>query len=95
MIANIKWDVSDEDAALIQQICDRAQKAGHVAKRNRLNNEMDIVACHLNGTPLRLADWLAADDFNFSHDLFGIDRHMNRSNGKLQGCFVPRFAAKV
>ncbi|WVR18296.1 hypothetical protein y223_00016 [Bordetella phage PY223] len=93
MTAEIKWNATPEDRALIGKILDRAQKMGHLAPRNRMNSEMDITACHLNGTPLRLADFLAADDFNFAHDLYGIDRHMNRSTGKLTGCFVPRFAA--
>jgi len=93
--AEINFNATPEDAALIDKICDRAQREGHLAKHNRLNTVMDITACHLNGTPLRLADWLTADNFNFTHDLYGIDRHMNRSNGKLQNCFLPRFAAKA
>jgi hypothetical protein len=89
----INWTPNDEDKALIDQILDRAETAGHLKKRNRLNSEMDITACHLNGTPLCLAEWLHADDFNFLHDLYGIDSHMNRNTGRLVGCFVPRFAA--
>jgi hypothetical protein len=91
--SEINWDVTEDDKELIDQILDRAETAGHLKKRNRLNSEMDITACHQNGTPLRLAEWLHADDFNFLHDLHGIDSHMNRSTGRLVGCFVPRFAA--
>ena len=54
---------------------------------------MDVIATHANGCPLKLASLLAADDFNFSHDVFGIRRHLNRKTGELCGCFVPRFAA--
>jgi hypothetical protein len=42
-------------------------------------------------------DWerlLAADDYNFSHDISGLDRHMNRETLKLEGFFVPRFALR-
>lgn len=89
----INWATTDEDQALIERIVERAIAEGHLLKRNRLNTQMDITACHLNGTPLRLADFLAADAFNFAHDLFGIDKHMDRSTGKLTGHFQPRFSA--
>lgn len=89
--SKINWDITDDDMELIDQILNRAERMGHLKKPNRINSEMDIAACHLNGTPLRLADWLAADDFNFVHDLYGIDFHMDRSTGRLTGCFVPRF----
>lgn len=89
--SKINWDITDGDMELIDQILDRAERMGHLKKPNRINSKMDIAACHLNGTPLRLAKWLAADDFNFVHDLYGIDAHMDRSTGRLTGCFVPRF----
>lgn len=88
----INWKVTAADSVLIEKICERAEREGHLQPRNRMNTVMDITACHLNGTPLKLADWLAADEFNFAHDLFGIDRHMSRKTGKLENCFLPRFA---
>jgi hypothetical protein len=60
--------------------------------RPALDIDMDIVATHCNGNPLRLADLLAADDFNLMHDVSGIARHLNRENGKLENCFLPRFS---
>jgi hypothetical protein len=62
--------------------------------RTRLDWEMDVMAVHLNGCPLRLKDLLEADDFNFAHDLYGIYRHLNRETGKLEDCFLPRFSAR-
>jgi hypothetical protein len=53
---------------------------------------MDITACHLNGCKLDLAKLLAADDFNFAHDVLGIRRHIDRETGQLMNCFRPRFA---
>lgn len=91
----INWKATEEDSKLIDAILDRAIAEGHLKPRNRMNTEMDITACHLNGTPLRLADWLAADQFNFAHDLYGIDENMNRETGKLDNCFLPRFVARV
>lgn len=54
--------------------------------------QMDICAVHSNGCPLRLNELLEADDFNFSHDVFGIFHYIDRRTGKLAHCFVPRFA---
>ncbi len=55
--------------------------------------DMDISATHVNGCPLKLAELRDADDFNFSHDVFGIRRHLNRETGQLEDCFLPRFSA--
>lgn len=53
--------------------------------------QMDLAATH-SKVPLRLQDLLDADDFDFTHDIGGIMRHMDRTTGKLGGCFLPRFA---
>jgi hypothetical protein len=91
MVTTINWKATPKDKALIEQILDRAIEQGFLRPKNRNNTRMDLTACHLNGSPLRLADLLATDDFNFLHDLRGIDRHMNRETGQLGGYFVPRF----
>lgn len=54
---------------------------------------MDIQATIMGGCRMRLDDWLAADDYNFAHDIVGINRHLNRRTFQLEDCFVPRFAA--
>lgn len=91
VIDGINFTTTDEDAALIEKILDRAQAEGFMLPQDRLTTEMDIKACHLNGTPLRLAVWLAADWFDFLHDLVGITRRMDRTTGRLTGHFLPRF----
>jgi len=58
-----------------------------------MDADMDVTACHANGNKLDLAGLLAADDFNFSHDVFGIYRHIDRDTGKLGNCFRPRYSA--
>lgn len=99
-MAHISFDVSREDAKLIGKIVTRARKLyaeAHGESLDRLGIEMDVTACHANGTPLRLRELLAADDFSFAHDVFGISRHIDRDErsamaGKMLDCFVPRFA---
>lgn len=86
---------STDEMRLIDAAADRAvalaKKAG--VKYRKLDAAMDLTAAHLNGSKLDLLKLVAADDFNFGHDVFGIRRHLDRSTGKLGGCFVPRFSA--
>lgn len=62
-----------------------------VTIKDRMGAEMDILAAHLD-CPMKLDELLAADDGNFGHDVFGIMENINRKTGKLNNCFVPRFA---
>lgn len=46
---------------------------------------------------MRLDEWLNADDFNFTHDFYGIVNNINREKGFPAtdfGFFVPRFSGK-
>lgn len=90
----VSFDVSEEDAELCRRIADRAVTLARrtMLPLNLTDVLMDVEATHANGCKLRLAELLAADDFNFSHDVFGIKRHLDRTTGKLTGFFVPRFA---
>ncbi len=88
----IKWTTHKETMEVEKEI---AKRAVVMAKELGIQYDyqtalMDIDACHCNGNPLKLGSLLAADDFNFSHDVFGIRRHLDRTTGKLLNCFVPR-----
>ncbi len=91
----IKWAATKEDMELEVQIARRAVKMAQELgiQYDQMTAAMDINACHNNGNPLRLAELLEADDFNFGHDVFGIRANINRINGKLGNCFVPRYSA--
>lgn len=54
---------------------------------------MDLAAVH-GEIPLLLVELADAEDFDFAHDLGGINRHMDRETGELGGCFVPRYAQR-
>lgn len=43
---------------------------------------------------LRLDELLEADDYEFTHDVFGIVSNIDRTTGKVGNLFVPRFAGK-
>lgn len=63
----------------------------------RINLVMDLLAADgVNGN--RPLDWgrlIAADDFNFMHDIGGICRHMDRETGVLGDHFTPRITVRV
>lgn len=92
-----KFSASKFERALIQQIAKRAIK--HI-KANKLrlkydqrDAEMDLEACHCNGTPLDLNKLLAAPDDTFGHDTLGIRRFLDRRTGKIPSHeFCPRCA---
>ena len=84
----INWHTSKEDHETICKIVDRAGVRGN----DHRMLFMDLTACHANGNPLDLQAMLAGDDLDFSHDIYGIQRHINRTNGQLEDCFLPRFA---
>ncbi len=56
--------------------------------------EMDLIATHKNGCPLDLEGLLTATDHDFGHDLFGINRFLNRETGELKSGFLPRYSKR-
>lgn len=58
---------------------------------SKLTISMDLEFAHAS-CPIDLPALLAADDRTFNHDVLGIRKHMDRTLGKLYGCFVPRTA---
>lgn len=97
----MNFKISADEYTLAGRIAQRAVGIAEAQqphlKRNRLNELrrtffMDITAVHKNLFRLRLQELLDSDNFNFTHDVFGIYQHLNRETGKLENCFVPRFA---
>jgi hypothetical protein len=93
----IKFNAKPDEADTIAQIVDRALNTAQKLPGRRpgfrpIDLTMALTATHCNGTPLKLAELLAAPDFDFSHDVFGIMRHIDRATGQLGDCFLPRFA---
>lgn len=78
-----------EEREIVMSIVRRAVEANIYS--DALTCDMDISAVHVH-CPLRLSDLLSADQFNFAHDMYGIQRHINRRTGELKNFFLPRFA---
>ena len=66
--------------------------SAHTIDYSLITAQMDILATHLNGCPLKLQELLDANDSNFIHDVFGIRNHLNRETGKLEDFFDPRYS---
>ncbi len=91
----IDWNAlktSHDDVVLIAKVATRAICCYAGADRSLIEINMDIELCHWN-CPLKLEELLAAPDGDFGHDIAGIRRHLNRENGELMACFLPRYAA--
>lgn len=88
----INWEIGKEDFDLAVQIADRALRELTSYPDDKGTLLMDLTACHANGCPLDLKGLLEAPLLDFSHDIYGIRKHINRDTGKLEGCFTPRCA---
>ncbi len=88
---DVKFNATKKEVEIIAAIAKRIH--AKVPGYDEVDCQMDVNAVHSNGCKLRLADLLAADDFNFAHDVIGISRHLDRETGKLPETFLPRFAA--
>lgn len=75
---------------LIVKICERAE-ALDIAPKERMTLIMDLDNVH-KSVGLNLEGLLGADDFNFAHDVVGIQNHINRKTKELEDCFLPRYA---
>jgi hypothetical protein len=84
----IKLETADWESRIIDRIIERTG----VGKDKRMQLELDLRACHCNGTPLQLDALLSAEPGDFFHDIRGIQAHMNRATGKLDPAFAPQCA---
>ena len=75
-------------------ICTRASKMG-ICTGNLIDAIMDVESADL-AFRIRLDEWLAADDENFSHDFLGIRANIVRDGFPATefGMFVPRYAGR-
>lgn len=100
----VNFDTTPTEASQIAAIADRyLSLIGHDGQQHmRLDIQMDLTACHLNGCPLRLQDMMEGTDFGLAHDVQGIQDHLDRTTGRLRGldsdpdtpAFSPRFSAQ-
>lgn len=93
----IKFTVSRPTQQKIEAIMKDAVKRGVVKSDEVLDLTMSLCACIAQGCDLNLDALAGFDNLNLSHDLYGIDRHIDKedgraTSGRLQRNFVPRCA---
>lgn len=86
--------LSKKDAKFFEQIIIRAHKQ-EITRRDPVSLMMDLSAVNQNDCPLDFEKLLRADDFNFAHDICGIQNHINRNTGKLMHGFLPRCTKQI
>lgn len=82
--------MSRDEKMVVVEIAKRADALG-IMMFDRMSLMMDIEAVHAE-TGLKLDELLNADDVNFSHDIVGIQKNLDRESKKLQNFFLPRYA---
>jgi hypothetical protein len=92
----VSFQTTSEEFETIGKIAARAWAVDWLRRSygSRMDIHMDVTAVHANGNPLRLRDLLAADDFNFAHDISGICNCLDRETGQLTRNFSPRFSRR-
>lgn len=84
-------EITKEQIELIVLIAKRAEKMELMAFE-RMSLIMDLQTAHEEFN-LRLQELLDADDYNFAHDIVGIQNNINRLERKMKNIFVPRYAS--
>jgi hypothetical protein len=84
--------MTKEKMAAIGNIAKRADEMGLLMfDRMSLMMDLEVAADEFN---LRLDDLLGADNFNFAHDINGIQQNINRQTKKMENFFLPRYASR-
>lgn len=85
----------EADNKIIRQI---AERGSALYKRYDIDVDASLLMVQLRVvheiiTPLRLDEFLAANDADFAHDIAGIhDNTIIGNHTRLANCFTPRFA---
>jgi len=75
---------------IINKIADRATVIN--PNYDKTTVMMDLLVLLETGVKMRWEDLLNAPQFDFIHDIAGINTHLNRNTYKLEDCFWPRYA---
>lgn len=94
MIGEMKMStMTKEESMIMFKILERADKMGIMAN-DRMTLSIDLGVAH-KATPLDFERLLEADNFNFSHDIVGIQNHVDRERKKMDETFLPRFIKRT
>ena len=86
----VSFEATDREVASVNACVKRGQDLKIIPRGGRLHHAMNLLAVNANGNPIDFDRLLGFDDFNFTHDVLGIDRHLDRDTGQLNNMFRPR-----
>lgn len=89
-----RLDMNPEEQMLVRAITERGIKMANAFGRfpDVLQTMMDIAFCHKLHCPLRLREWLNADDIAFAVDFTALLRHFDRQRFVLPDHVKLHFA---
>lgn len=87
---NFNFDYTADEHRHITTIMNLAGLTG----TDRMDAEMDLIACHSNGCPLDFERMATGHMGEIFHDLVGISENLDRKTGLLTNNFTPRFAKR-
>lgn len=87
----MKRKLSKEEYALCNKIAERSVKECGFDKCTAF---MDITICHSEAREINLEELLNAPLEDFSHDVLGINQHLDHDTHKLTDYFLPRYAKR-
>lgn len=82
--------MTKDERLLAVEIAKRAEDM-NLLMFDRLSLIMDIEATH-DDIGLKLSELLNADNENFTHDIVGIQKNLDRTTKTMQNFFLPRYA---
>lgn len=80
-----RLELNPEESMLIRAIVERGIKMANACGcfPDVIQTMMDVTFCHKLHCPLRLRDWLNADDVAFASDFTKLIKHFNRQTFTL------------
>lgn len=83
---------TEAEQTIIIKVARRAQRLGLIANDELIHCHMDLAATHANGCPLNFNKLLEFADFDFAHDINGMNHFLCQGTGQLTGQFRPKCA---
>jgi hypothetical protein len=72
----VEFDITMQDVSILGEIYERAKQL-NLVQGDKVDFLMDMSVAH-STRPLDLRGLLKTDDFNFAHDVVGIQNHIDR-----------------
>lgn len=82
--------MTKEEMLIIADIAKKAEERG-LLMFDRMSLIMDIQVAHEQFN-LKLEELLNASEFDFAHDIAGIQQNIDRTTKTVGNCFLPRYA---